>query len=97
MACSATRHFVIRHSSFVIRYSPFTIHYSLFTIHYSLRPLTRTRRLLRGSLYGHDAPVIERLSMRHPGADTGTSDKKRHRSVMVCPFRFGPRSITVSM
>src|SRR5436190_5388370 len=46
---------------------------------------------------GHVAPVIEILSMCTPGAATASSEPIRKRNVTVCPARFGPRFITVSM
>lgn len=44
---------------------------------------------------GH--PAIEIVSTRHPGAPMTRSVPIRKRSLIVCPFRFGPRFITVLM
>jgi hypothetical protein len=45
----------------------------------------------------HAPSMIERLSMRHPGADVNMSVPIRQRSLMVWPFRLGPRFSTVVM
>ena len=46
---------------------------------------------------GQTPSVIVMVSTRHPGAATAASDPKRRRNVIVCPARFGPRLMTVSM
>ena len=57
-----------------------------------------TRKYLLGPpAYWQVAPVIEMVSTFHPGAAIASSVPNRNRSVIVCPFRFGPRLITVSM
>jgi hypothetical protein len=45
---------------------------------------------------GSSSPILT-VSMRHPGAPTSLSDPKTQRNVIVCPTRFGPKLITVSM
>ena len=47
--------------------------------------------------YGQPAPVNVRLSIRQPGAAVNRSDPIRQRSLIVCPFTFGPRFATVVM
>ena len=47
--------------------------------------------------YGQDALVMLTPSTHTPGADTASSDPIRNRNVTVCPARFGPMLITVSM
>jgi hypothetical protein len=49
------------------------------------------------SLYGHDAFVIEIVSILQPGRAAASSDPIRKRSLMVCPATFGPRLITELM
>ena len=41
--------------------------------------------------------MIESPSMCQPGKATASSEPNRNRSVIVCPFRFGPMLITVLM
>jgi hypothetical protein len=53
--------------------------------------------LLEPAYGGPDAPVIEIVSTFHPGALVASSDPKRKRNVMVCPFTVGPRLIIVVM
>ncbi len=65
------------------------------------RALARSRqgilpaKYLLEPAYWHEAPVIEMVSIFHPGASTASSVPKRKRSVMVCPFTLGPRFATV--
>jgi hypothetical protein len=47
--------------------------------------------------YGQEAFEIEMVSTRTPGAATASSVPIRKRNVTVCPARFGPRLIAVSM
>lgn len=43
----------------------------------------------------HGAPETKMVSTRQPVALTLLSDAIRKRSLIVCPFRFGPRFATV--
>jgi hypothetical protein len=54
-------------------------------------------RILSPSRYGQLAPVNTRLSMCTPGAATASSEIMRNRNVTVCPAKFGPKLMTVSM
>ena len=43
----------------------------------------------------HGPAATKIVSTRHPVADTLLSDAIRKRSLIVCPFTFGPRFATV--
>lgn len=49
------------------------------------------------SFYWQEALVNTMLSTRHPGRLANRSVPIRHRSLMVCPFTFGPRFAVVVM
>src|SRR4029079_5516364 len=50
-----------------------------------------------GISYGQEALEIEIVSTPTPSASTASSVPIRKRNVTVCPARFGPRLIAVSM
>ena len=61
-------------------------------------PVNRVTPLsLSESPYGQEALEIEIVSTLTPGAATASSVPIRKRNVTVCPARFGPRLIAVSM
>lgn len=43
------------------------------------------------------APTLEIVSMRHPVADTLSSEAMRNRNLIICPSTFDPKFTTVLM